>query len=112
MLERGEVIPTYEQIAGISRVYRVSQDWLWLMAHHLPPDMYSFLVDTKQGEVMVNNIRKVMDKIKESETEVVQKHGTPPPDEGRDRRDRLRFFSALDVERSRTYIPRDPFPKG
>jgi transcriptional regulator with XRE-family HTH domain len=110
MLERGEIIPTYKQIAGISRVFRVSEDWLWLMAHHLPPDMYSFLVDTVQGEVMVKNLRRIMDKL-EAETEIVRRDDAPPPDEGRDRRDRLRFFSALDVERHRTFVPRNPFPE-
>jgi transcriptional regulator with XRE-family HTH domain len=109
-IERGEQIPTYIQMAAISRFFRVNEDWLWMEANHLPPDMYQFLVNTQQGEVLVRNIRRIMEQV-ESEGGATERVATYPENERMDQRDRLRFFSALDVAEHQPAIIRHAFPQ-
>lgn len=95
-IERGEQIPSYRQMAAISRLFRVNEDWLWMEANHIPPDMYRFLVNTKQGEAVVRNLRIIMDQVA-TEGGATPRRAMYPDNERMDQRDRRDFFSKMDV---------------
>lgn len=95
-IERGEQIPSYIQMAAISRLFRINEDWLWMEANHLPPDMYRFLVNTQQGEAVVRNLRIIMDQV-EKEGGATLRRTRLPDNERKDQRDRRDYFSKMDV---------------
>ena len=66
-LEEDVYVPRLEWIDDFARFFRYDADKLYLMAWELPPDMHYFLTCTKQGEKMVKNIRKIMNKLPEAE---------------------------------------------
>jgi DNA-binding XRE family transcriptional regulator len=66
-LEEDVYVPRIEWIDDFARFFKYDADKLYLMAWELPPDMHYFLTCTKQGEKMVENIRKIMNKLPEAE---------------------------------------------
>lgn len=95
-LEAGAIIPRIEWVEELARFFSYDSDKLYLMIWELPPDMHWFLCGTKQGEKLVENIRKVMEKLPDPEARAdTQKYRTNSEKDGHDHA-RYNYFSRMD----------------
>lgn len=65
--ETGRRLPAAANMARIAVVLGMSEDEVWLDTWHLPADILTFLVTTREGLQTVKNIRRIMTQLDEGQ---------------------------------------------
>jgi transcriptional regulator with XRE-family HTH domain len=65
--ENGKMLPLPEHLERIAEVLGLSVDEVWLDVGFIPPDMQEFLVTTREGMKVVQNIRQIMTVLDENQ---------------------------------------------
>lgn len=75
--ERGADFPPTQLIPVIAEVLGVDPDPIWTKAYLLPPDIQLFLTTTIEGDQVLRNIRRIMDRLRATQPPTM-KPGIPP----------------------------------